>query len=344
MKDLTKTSSYWYDLPAELIAQYPVETRSESRLLKLYKKSGIVSHHTFSDIIDLLKTGDVLVVNKTKVIPARLLGTKSTGAKVEVFLLNQLEEDTWECLVKPGRRLQIGAEIEFADDFKAEIIDYSDEGGRIVKFSWKGNFWEQLNKYGKMPLPPYIKRDSIEKDKETYQTIYAQDRGSVAAPTAGLHFTPNLMQKIKAKGVEVLEVTLRVGLGTFRPVKSDNIEDHIMHSEFCQISTETAEKINKAKSENRRILAVGTTTTRTLESFAENGKVNAGSHWTNIFIYPGKKIQIIDGLITNFHMPESTLMMLVSAFAGYDNIMNAYKIAVDRKYRFFSYGDSMVII
>ena len=344
MNDLTKTSSYWYHLPTELVAQYPVENRSESRLLKLDKITGAVSHHTFSDIIDFLETGDVLVINKTKVIPARLFGSKSTGAKVEVFLLNQLEEDTWECLVKPGRRLQIGAKINFSENFKAEIIDHAEEGGRIVKFIWEGNFWEQLDTFGKMPLPPYIKREAIEKDKETYQTIYAEERGSVAAPTAGLHFTPEVMEKIRLKGIEILEVTLRVGLGTFRPVKSDNIEDHIMHSEFCQISTETAEKINKAKSENRRILAVGTTTTRTLESFAENGKVNAGSHWTNIFIYPGKKIQIIDGLITNFHMPESTLMMLVSAFAGYDNIMNAYKIAVDRKYRFFSYGDSMVII
>ncbi len=344
MNDLTKTSSYWYHLPTELVAQYPVENRSESRLLKLDKITGAVSHHTFSDIIDFLETGDVLVINKTKVIPARLFGSKSTGAKVEVFLLNQLEEDTWECLVKPGRRLQIGAKINFSENFKAEIIDHAEEGGRIVKFIWDGNFWEQLDTFGKMPLPPYIKREAIEKDKETYQTIYAEERGSVAAPTAGLHFTPEVMEKIRLKGIEILEVTLRVGLGTFRPVKSDNIEDHIMHSEFCQISTETAEKINKAKSENRRILAVGTTTTRTLESFAENGKVNAGSHWTNIFIYPGKKIQIIDGLITNFHMPESTLMMLVSAFAGYKNIMNAYKIAVNEKYRFFSYGDSMVII
>ena len=344
MNDLTKTSSYWYHLPTELVAQYPVENRSESRLLKLDKITGAVSHHTFSDIIDFLETGDVLVINKTKVIPARLFGSKSTGAKVEVFLLNQLEEDTWECLVKPGRRLQIGAKINFSENFKAEIIDHAEEGGRIVKFIWDGNFWEQLDTFGKMPLPPYIKREAIEKDKETYQTIYAEERGSVAAPTAGLHFTPEVMEKIRLKGIEILEVTLRVGLGTFRPVKSDNIEDHIMHSEFCQISTDTAEKINKAKSENRRILAVGTTTTRTLESFAENGKVNAGSHWTNIFIYPGKKIQIIDGLITNFHMPESTLMMLVSAFAGYKNIMNAYKIAVNEKYRFFSYGDSMVII
>jgi S-adenosylmethionine:tRNA ribosyltransferase-isomerase len=344
MSDLTKTSSYWYELPPELVAQYPVENRSESRLLKLDKQSGTISHHTFSNIVEFLKAGDVLVVNKTKVIPARLFGTKSTGAKVEVFLLNQLEEDTWECLVKPGRRLQIGAKIEFADEFKAEIIEHADEGGRIVKFSWEGNFWELLDTFGKMPLPPYIKRESIDKDKETYQTVYAEERGSVAAPTAGLHFTPEILEKIRSKGVEILEVILQVGLGTFRPVKSENIQDHTMHSEFCHISKETAEKINKAKTEGRRVIAVGTTTTRTLESFAENGKVESGSHWTDIFICPGKNVQIIDGLITNFHMPESTLMMLVSAFAGYENILNAYKIAVHEKYRFFSYGDSMVIL
>jgi len=344
MTDLSKTNSYWYHLPPELIAQFPKENRSESRLLHLNKKSGIVSHQTFSDIIELLESGDVLVVNKTKVIPARLFGSKTTGAKVEVFLLNQLEEDTWECMVKPGRRLQIGAEIIFSDNFRAKVIDHAEEGGRIVKFMWHGDFWQQLDNIGKMPLPPYIKRDAIEKDKETYQTIYAEEQGSVAAPTAGLHFTKEIMAQIKSKGIEILEVILRVGLGTFRPVKSVNIEEHTMHNEFCQVSPETADRINTAKREERRVIAVGTTTTRTLESFAENGEVKSGSHWTDIFIYPGKKIQIIDGLITNFHMPESTLMMLVSAFAGYENIMNAYKIAVEKRYRFFSYGDSMVIM
>jgi len=344
MKDLTRTSSYWYDLPEKLIAQFPVEKRSESRLLKLEKKSGKVSHHKFSEIIDFLASGDVLVVNKTKVIPARLFGIKSTGAKVEIFLLNQLEDNVWECLVKPGRRLQIGAKIEFSDNFSAEIIDHDEEGGRMVKFYWKGDFWQQLDKHGKMPLPPYIKRDSIEKDKETYQTIYAQDLGSVAAPTAGLHFTSELMDRIRAKNIEVLEIVLRVGLGTFRPVKTDNILDHKMHSEYCTISEDVATKINQAKQDNRRVVAVGTTTTRTLESFAENGVLKSGFHKTELFLYPGKNIQIIDGLITNFHMPESTLMMLVSAFAGYENIMNAYKIAVAKKYRFFSYGDAMVII
>ncbi len=344
MKDLTKTSSYWYDLPSELIAQYPLQNRSQSRLLKLDKKTGNVSRYKFSEVIDFLVPGDVLVVNKTKVIPARLFGHKKTGAKVEVFLLNQLQDDVWECLVKPGRRLQIGAKIKIGDDFSAEIIDHAEEGGRIVKFYWNGDFWQHLDKLGKMPLPPYIKRDSIAKDKETYQTVYAQERGSVAAPTAGLHFTPELIDKIKSKNIEILEVVLRVGLGTFRPVKTDKIADHKMHSEFCEVSKQTTDIINQAKDEKRRIIAVGTTTTRTLESFTEDGKLKSGSHWTDIFIYPGYEFQIIDGLITNFHMPESTLMMLVSAFAGYENIMNAYKIAVQEKYRFFSYGDAMVIL
>jgi len=312
--------------------------------LKLDRTTGKISHYRFSEIINFLRPGDVLVLNKTKVIPARLFGTKPTGAKVEVFLLNQKTDKTWECLVKPGKRMPIGTEINFSDNFSGKIIDYADEGGRIVQFEWQGDFWNVLEDYGKMPLPPYIKREAIEKDKETYQTIYAENRGSVAAPTAGLHFTEELLEKIRQKGIEILEVILHVGLGTFRPVKTENIDEHTMHSEHCRISEKTANKINIAKMEKRRIISVGTTTTRTLESFAENGKLKSGSHWTDIFIYPGKKFQIIDGLLTNFHMPESTLLMLVSAFAGYDNIMNAYKIAVQEKYRFFSYGDSMLIL
>ena len=341
---LTRTSSYFYNLPQELIAQYPKDKRSESLLLKLDRTTGKISHHKFSEIINFLKPDDVLVLNKTKVIPARLYGTKSTGAKVEVFLLNQITDKTWECLVKPGKRLRVGTRVNFSDNFKGKIIDFADEGGRIVQFEWQGDFWNVLENFGKMPLPPYIKREAIEKDKETYQTIYAKDRGSVAAPTAGLHFTRELMQKIREKGIEILEVILHIGLGTFRPVKTDKIQDHKMHREHCRITKDVAEKINKAKDEGRRIIAVGTTTTRTLESFAENSRLKYGSHWTDIFIYPGKKNQIIDGLITNFHMPESTLLMLVSAFAGYENIMNAYKIAVDKKYRFFSYGDAMLIL
>jgi len=341
---LTKKSSYWYNLPAEFIAQHPKGKRSESRMLVLDKETGKVIHKKFSNIIDHLLSSDILVVNNTKVIPARLFGTKITGAKVEVFLLEQKTENRWECLVKPGRKLQIGAEITFNEELEAKIIEHAEEGSRIVEFYWKGNFWDILEDIGNVPLPPYIRRESTNKDKETYQTVYAQERGSVAAPTAGLHFTKPLMQQIRDKGIEILEVVLHVGLGTFRPVKTDNIKDHTMHSEHCQISREVASKINQAKKEGRRILAVGTTTTRTLESFAKNGHLNSGSHWTDIFLYPGKEIQIIDGLITNFHMPESTLMMLVSAFAGYENIMDAYKIAVEEKYRFFSYGDAMLIL
>ncbi len=343
-KSLTQKSSYWYKLPEELIAQYPKDKRSKSRLLCLEKASGKIHHKSFSDVIDFLKPTDMLVLNKTKVIPARLLGKKTTGAQVEIFLLNQKSSARWECLVRPGKRLKKGAEVVFGEQFRARIVDYANQGNRIVEFDWRGDFWQNLERNGNMPLPPYIKRESTNIDKKRYQTVYAQKQGSVAAPTAGLHFTENLLAKIKTKGVEICEVVLHVGLGTFRPVKANNIKKHKMHSEHCRISKFTANKLNRAKENGQRIIAVGTTTTRTLESFAENGKLRSGSHWTDIFIYPGKKLQIIDGLITNFHMPESTLMMLVSAFAGYENIMNAYKIAVDKRYRFFSYGDSMLIL
>lgn len=341
---LTKKSSYHYDLPEELIAFEPNENRSGSRLMHLQKNSGAVSHHNFSDLVSFLHEGDVIVLNNTKVIPARLLGKKPTGAEVEVFLLNQIDTNKWECLVKPGRKLKPGAEVIFSENLRCKILDYADEGGRIVEFEWAGDFWQILENVGHMPLPPYIKREAVEEDKQTYQTVYAEKRGSVAAPTAGLHFTDELLSQLEQKGVEIVEVMLHVGLGTFRPVKEDDILNHKMHSEYCQISAKSAQKINRAKQEGRRIIAVGTTSTRTLESFAKDGLVESGSKWTEIFIYPGVKLQIIDGLITNFHMPESTLMMLVSAFAGYENIMNAYKIAVKEKYRFFSYGDSMLIL
>jgi len=341
---LTKKSSYWYHLPPELIAQHPKDKRSTSRLLYLNKNTGDISHHKFTDILELLKSSDVLVLNRTKVIPARLLGKKSTGAKVEVFLLNQKNHKTWECLVKPGKRLKVGTKVDFSQDISGKIIGCTEDGERLVEFDWDGDFWEILEKTGKTPLPPYIKRKSIEKDKETYQTVYARERGSVAAPTAGLHFTRELLNKLEQKGIEILEVLLHVGLGTFQMVKTENIDEHKMHSEFCSITQETAKKINKAKSQGRRIVAVGTTSTRTLESFVENGILTSGSHWTDIFIYPGKEFQITDGLITNFHLPYSTLLMLVSTIAGYQNIMNAYKIAVKKKYRFFSYGDAMLIL
>lgn len=343
-KDLTKKSSYNYYLPEELIAQYPLQKRDESRLLCLDKNTGNIEHHIFSDLPNLLRKDDILVLNKTKVIPARLKGKKSNGVNVEIFLLNRIEDNVWECLVKPGRRLKPGTDVYFTENFSAKIIDYADEGARLVKFYYSGDFWKAINDIGKIPLPPYIKRDVIDEDKNTYQTVYAQVKGSVAAPTAGLHFTKKILNKLDEKGIRILDVILHVGLGTFRPVKTENILNHNMHTEYCEVSHETADIINKAKSNGQRIIAVGTTTTRTLESFAENGKLNHGSHFTDIFIFPGKKLQIIDGLITNFHMPESTLMMLVSAFAGYDNIMNAYKIAVEKQYRFFSYGDAMLIL
>ncbi|MBN1327703.1 MAG: tRNA preQ1(34) S-adenosylmethionine ribosyltransferase-isomerase QueA, partial [Candidatus Cloacimonetes bacterium] len=328
----------------EFIAQYPVENRSDSRLLYLQRKTGKIEHHHFRNIIDLLRSDDVLVVNKTRVIPARLLGNKTTGARVEIFLLNQLTEDTWECLVKPGRKLSAGTQVIISDSLNAVIGERCESGNREVIFSWQGNFWQNLETSGNMPLPPYIRREAVEKDKETYQTIYAQDKGSVAAPTAGLHFTSELLDKIRAKGIDLVEVILHVGLGTFRPVQTDNITDHTMHRELCRIDPASAELINRAKKTGRRIIAVGTTTTRTLESFTEEGILTSGEQWTELFIHPGKKFQMIDGLLTNFHMPESTLLMLVSAFAGYENTMNAYRTAVAEKYRFFSYGDAMLIL
>ena len=298
----------------------------------------------FTDLVDFFQKGDVLVVNSTKVIPARLLGNKKTGAKIEVFLLNHIVNDTWRCLVKPGKRCTIGTKIIFNDTFSGTVKDFSTEGSRLVEFEYEGNFWSNLSEAGNIPLPPYIKREAEASDAETYQTIYAKFQGSVAAPTAGLHFTNEVLEALKNKGVEITEVMLHVGLGTFRPVKTDNILEHKMHSEYCSISMESANIINKAKDEGRRVIAVGTTSTRTLESFAKNNRVEIGNKWTSIYIYPGKEFGIVDAMITNFHMPESTLIIMISAFAGYDNIMNAYKIAVEERYRFFSYGDAMLII
>ncbi len=343
-KDLLQKSSYHYELPEELIAQYPLAERSASRLLVLNKETGQVQHESFTDIVDHFQKGDILVVNSTKVIPARLIGTKDTGAKIEIFLLNHVVNDTWRCLVKPGRKCPVGTKITVSDNFSATVMDLASEGSRLIKFDYEGEFWSALSMAGNIPLPPYIKRDAEKSDSSTYQTIYAKIKGSVAAPTAGLHFTEDIFQALKKKGVEIVEVLLHVGLGTFRPVKSDNIEDHNMHSEYCSISQDVAQKINNAKAQGRRVLAVGTTSTRTLESFAEGKQLGYGDKWTSIFIYPGKKFNIIDGMITNFHMPESTLIMMISAFAGYENVMNAYKMAVEAKYRFFSYGDAMLIV
>lgn len=339
-----KTSDFYFDLPKELIAQDPISDRSASRLLLLDKETGRVSHDIFKNIASYLKKGDCLVLNNTKVIPARLLGLKEdTGAHVEVFLLKRLKDDIWEALVKPGRKLRPGARVVFGDGLlRCEIMDVVDEGNRLVKFSYEGIFEEILDKLGEMPLPPYITHKL--EDKNRYQTVYAKYNGSAAAPTAGLHFTKELLKELEEKGIETAYVTLHVGLGTFRPVKAENILEHHMHSEMYMISDEAAQKINRARDNGNRIICVGTTSCRTIESAAdENGRLKAGNGETDIFIYPGYKFRILDCLITNFHLPESTLVMLVSALAGRENVLNAYNEAIKEKYRFFSFGDAMFI-
>lgn len=333
-----------YDLPEELIAQDPLEDRSSSRLMVLDKKTGEVSHHVFKEIINYLRPGDCLVLNNTKVIPARLFGVKEgTLAKIEILLLKRRQNDVWETLVKPGKKAKPGTKIIFGDGILVgEVIDVVEDGNRLIQFTYDGIFEEILDKLGQMPLPPYITHQL--KDKNRYQTVYAKYDGSAAAPTAGLHFTKELLSAVKEKGVDIAEVTLHVGLGTFRPVKVDNVLDHHMHSEFYMVSQEAADKINTAKKNGGRIISVGTTSTRTLESAAdENGMLKECSGWTDIFIYPGYKFKVIDCLITNFHLPQSTLVMLVSALAGREHILAAYKKAVEEKYRFFSFGDAMFI-
>lgn len=335
---------FYYDLPQELIAQDPLEDRASSRLLTLDKNSGAFSHHVFRDIVDYLNPGDCLVVNNTKVIPARLMGEKvGTGAGIEVLLLKRKENDVWETLVKPGKKARPGEKISFGDGLLVgEVIDVVEEGNRLIQFSYEGIFEEILDKLGQMPLPPYITHRL--EDKNRYQTVYAKHEGSAAAPTAGLHFTPELLEEIKAKGVGIAHVTLHVGLGTFRPVKVENILEHHMHSEFYMIEEDQAALINETKKNGGRIICVGTTSCRTLESAADdNGILHAGSGWTEIFIYPGYRFKILDALITNFHLPESTLLMLVSALAGREHVMAAYEEAVKEKYRFFSFGDAMFI-
>ena len=333
-----------YELPEELIAQDPIARRDESRLLILNKETGEFRHSVFREIIHELHPGDCLVINNTKVIPARLYGTREgqTG-KIEVLLLRRREADVWETLVKPGKKCKIGTRLSFGEGLlKAEIVDIVDEGNRLIRFEYEGIFEEILDRLGEMPLPPYITHAL--KDKNRYQTVYAKHEGSAAAPTAGLHFTPELLQAIRGKGVDIAEVTLHVGLGTFRPVKADRIEDHHMHSEFYIIDEEAAEKINRAKDSGHRVVCVGTTSCRTVESAAdENGHLRAVSGWTEIFIYPGYRFKVLDALITNFHLPQSTLIMLVSALAGREHILNAYQEAVRERYRFFSFGDAMLI-
>lgn len=340
---LTQKSSYYYSLPEELIAQYPLEERTSSRLMLVDRRKKAINHLQFKSIADYLYPGDVLVLNRTKVIPARLFGINSTGAQVEVFLLTPAQDDCWQCLVFPGKKAKPGQKITFSPDFSCEIQEITAEGNRLAKFYYPHDFWQALEKHGKTPLPPYIKREAAVADLTAYQTVYAEKKGSVAAPTAGLHFTPDLLNEIKNKGIIIAGVVLHVGLGTFRPVKSENILDHVMHQEYCEITKDSARIINAAKKDGRRVIAVGTTSCRTLESCCEKGLVTAGAKWTDLFIYPGKELQIIDGLITNFHMPESTLLMLVSAFGGYDLMMQAYRKAVEERYRFFSYGDAMFI-
>ena len=339
-----KTSDFYFDLPEELIAQVPILDRSSSKLMVLDRETGEISHKVFKDIIDYLNPGDCLVLNDTRVLPARLIGEKeNTGGKIEFLLLKRNEDDTWETLVKPGKRAKIGARFSFGGGkLMAEVVGMGDDGARIVKFEYEGIFEEVLDELGNMPLPPYI-TERLE-ERERYQTVYSKHNGSAAAPTAGLHFTDELLQKIKDKGVDLAFVTLHVGLGTFRPVKVDDVLEHDMHSEFYMVSQEAADKINKAKENGHRVITVGTTSTRTIESVAdENGKMKAASGWTKIFIYPGYKFKVVDNLITNFHLPESTLIMLVSALAGKEHVLNAYKCAVENKYRFFSFGDAMFI-
>jgi len=339
-----KTSDFYYDLPEELIAQTPLAQRDSSRLMTVDRTTGAVSHRVFTDILDLLNPGDCLVVNDSRVLPARLLGNRATGGAVEVLLLKDEGNDTWECLTKPGRKTQPGTELFFGDGLlNATVVGAKEDGNKLVQFHYEGIFLEVLEKLGRMPLPPYIKETL--QDNERYQTVYSREVGSAAAPTAGLHFTPELLQKIREKGITIAPVTLHVGLGTFRPVKAEDILDHHMHSEFCMLSAETAEILNRTKANGGRIVCVGTTSCRTIESFAgEDGSFCERSGWTDIFIYPGYRFKAMDALITNFHLPESTLLMLVSAFAGRENVLAAYKEAVRERYRFFSFGDAMLII
>ena len=337
-------SDFDFELPEDLIAQHPVEPRDTSRLMVVNRQSGKIAHHTFRDLSSLLKKGDVLVLNNTRVIPARLIGEKEgTEVKIEILLLKRLKLDVWEALVKPGKRLKVGQKVSFGHGMLVgELQEILANGNRTIHFSYSGMFETILDQLGEMPLPPYITAQL--EDQERYQTVYAKERGSVAAPTAGLHFTPELLDQLQKTGIEIVEILLHVGLGTFRPVKVEDIRDHAMHSEYYRVDSEAAERINRAKLEGRRVIAVGTTAARTLESVGHEGKVVPGEGWTDIFIYPGYSFQVVDVLLTNFHFPKSTLVMLVSALAGRELILKAYKTAVQEKYRFYSFGDAMLIL
>ena len=339
-----KTHDFWYDLPEELIAQTPLQQRDASRLMVLNKQTGEIAHKHFFDIVNYLRPGDCLVMNDSRVLPARLLGHRPTGGAVEVLLLRDLGDKCWECLCKPGRKMQPGSKVIFGDgELTATVREVREDGNRVVEFHYEGIFLEVLERLGKMPLPPYIKAEL--KDQERYQTVYSREVGSAAAPTAGLHFTKELLQKVRQQGVNTAFVTLHVGLGTFRPVKAEDILDHHMHAELCMLTQETADILNQTRKNGGRIICVGTTSCRTLESLVNaDGSFEAKSKWTEIFIYPGYTFKAMDGLITNFHLPESTLVMLVSAFAGREKVLNAYAEAVREKYRFFSFGDAMCIV
>lgn len=338
-----KKSDFYYELPEELIAQTPLQQRDASRLMDLDRVTGEIKHRHFYELPDLLAEGDCLILNDSRVLPARLLGKRSTGGAVEVVLLRDLGDGKWECLTRPGKKTRPGAELSFGEGvLTATVTEAIEDGNKILQFHYDGIFLELLERLGKMPLPPYIKEEL--QDSERYQTVYSRNLGSAAAPTAGLHFTPELLEKIRARGINIGYVTLHVGLGTFRPVKEEEIQDHIMHSEYCEVPEETAELICRTKASGHRVIAVGTTTCRTLESFAEpNGMIHKSSGWTDIFIYPGYEFKCVDALVTNFHLPESTLVMLVSALAGRERILHAYEIAVKERYRFFSFGDAMLI-
>lgn len=339
-----KTHDFWYDLPEELIAQTPLERRDGSRLMVLNRETGEIQHKHFYDVIDYLNPGDCLVMNDSRVLPARLMGHRPTGGVVEVLLLRDLGNKCWECLCKPGPKMQVGNEVIFGDgELTAVVREVREDGNRVVEFRYEGIFLEVLERLGKMPLPPYIKEEL--QDQERYQTVYSREVGSAAAPTAGLHFTKELLEKIREKGVNEAFVTLHVGLGTFRPVKAEEVTEHHMHSELCMMNAETAKILNETKRNGGRVICVGTTSCRTLESLVnDDGTFEAKSRWTDIFIYPGYIFKAMDGLITNFHLPESTLVMLVSAFAGREHVLNAYEEAVKQRYRFFSFGDAMCIV
>jgi len=337
-------SDFDYELPEGMIAQFPSEKREESRLMIVNRKENSISIDIFKNILNHLDSNDLLVMNETKVIPARLVGKKPLGGKIEILLLEQVDEHTWKCLVKPGRRLKIGSEMILGDMLHGKIIEWGEKGERLIQFSYEGDFFKIIESIGKVPLPPYIKREATELDAERYQTVFADKEGSVAAPTAGLHFTPELLNTLESNGISSAKVNLRIGLDTFRPVMVEHIKDHTMHTEYCSVSPAEAQKINNAIENGKNIVAVGTTSVRTLESFAHGRHIVSGNKHTDIFIYPGYSFKIIDKLITNFHLPRSTLLMLVSAFAGYEFIMEAYKTAIKENFRFYSYGDAMLII